>query len=716
MLNAKKAAIEREERDRKVWERKVRRAERFLLALRNKLLTAAFEGWRVRVVELARQRRRVNATLMKMTHRVLAAAFDGWAESAARAARHRRLAARAVRKMTRRTASRAFGRWAHAAGEAQRKAAATERHANRLWRRKTLAAFNGWRDSAATRRRNRAVAMRVVGAVAHQTAYRAFTSWARGVAESIRKKIAVRRALARMRRRALVDCFYAWLNSAEDARAAWSRAARAEGLRRRGERRLRAACHRAWAELAANAGRRRDAEDDAVERATLAVLAAHDRVRRTRLVAGVFGAWRGTRLGVDLARLRGGVDAARTAIEREREQAIAFLFVRRVMKKRINVLHAWRRYVVDARRRERVLGDNMRRVLRERKCRLAVRAWADAAWERVQRHRKSHAARRHLRARRMERCVAEWRAQCPTRKRWLKERAQKLAAAQRSGAAPVAVGSSVSQIAFDGWSASAMVRTAVYRDGQEVDEPGTTQQPVGDEGTRAEAGTHETIASAAAMAALRASFEEFDPGDVDDDASGDGSGPIARLSGVPTVPTVPTVPSPAVGSRAAAAAAATPSPPSPLHLDWNFDAPFAENVASSSPATLPPLDDASDPTGFDRRANAASASSTRQRRAGEGPHRAGRDSTGAGARVVGGLESRYREVMGEIATLEGSLPPPTSPPPTRATLRGSDRDGLERLAGAESRATSALHAARDDQAELRRIFSRSTSPYEPSDE
>ena len=313
-----------------------------------------------------------------------------------------------------------------------------------------------------------------------------------------------------------------------------------------------AACHRAWAELAADAGRRRDAEDDAVERATLAVLAAHDRVRRTRLVAGVFGAWRGTRLGVDLARLRGGVDAARTAIEREREQAIAFLFVRRVMKKRINVLHAWRRYVVDARRRERVLGDNMRRVLRERKCRLAVRAWADAAWERVQRHRKSHAARRHLRARRMERCVAEWRAQCPTRKRWLKERAQKLAAAQRSGAAPVAVGSSVSQIAFDGWSASAMVRTAVYRDGQEVDEPGTTQQPVGDEGTRAEAGTHETIASAAAMAALRASFEEFDPGDVDDDASGDGSGPIARLSGVPTVPTVPNVPSPAVGSRAAA--------------------------------------------------------------------------------------------------------------------------------------------------------------------
>ena len=57
-------------------------------------------------------------------------------------------------------------------------------------------------------------------------------------------------------------------------------------------------------------------------------------------------------------------------------------------------------------------------------------------------------------------------------------------------------------------------------DKKEVDEPGTAQQPVGDEGTRAEAGTHETIASAAAMAALRASFEEFNPGDVDDDKNG----------------------------------------------------------------------------------------------------------------------------------------------------------------------------------------------------
>ena len=409
-------------------------------------------------------------------------------------------------------------------------------------------------------------------------------------------------------------------------------------MRRRGERRLRAACHRAWADLAANAGRERDAEDFTTHTAVpLAVLAAHARVRRTRLVAGVFEAWRGTRLGVDLARLRGGVDAARTAIEREREQAIAFLFVRRVMKKRINVLHAWRRYVVDARRRERVLGDNMRRVLRERKCRLAVRAWADAAWERVQRHRKSYAARRHLRARRMERCVAEWRARCPTRKRWLKERAQKLAAAQRSGTAPVAVGSSVSQIAFDGWSASAMVRTAVYRDGTEVDQqnPETARgDAVGDEGTRAEAGTHETIASAAAMAALRASFDDFNPGDVDDDdASDDGSGPVARESGVRsvrTVQTVPTAPSHPVGSRAVTpSAAATPSPPSPLHLDWNFDAPFAENVAASSPsATRSPLDSsaASDLTGFVNnppRSNEASASYTRQPRAGEGEGRGG---------------------------------------------------------------------------------------------
>ena len=139
---------------------------------------------------------------------------------------------------------------------------------------------------------------------------------------------------------------------------------------------------------------------------------------------------------------------------------------------------------------------------------------------------------------------------------------------------------------------------AVYRDGQEVDkkevdEPGTAQQPVGDEGTRAEAGTHETIASAAAMAALRASFEEFNPGDVDDDddASDDGSGPIARLSGVPTVPavrTVPTVPRPdRPESRRrfprGGGGGVHPVAAIPLHLDWNFDAP-ARRVAASTDA------------------------------------------------------------------------------------------------------------------------------------
>ena len=75
MLNAKKAAIEREEREHKVWEQKVRRAERFLLALCNKLLTATFTTWYDNVITLRRQRRRLNATLMKMTHRILDAAF-----------------------------------------------------------------------------------------------------------------------------------------------------------------------------------------------------------------------------------------------------------------------------------------------------------------------------------------------------------------------------------------------------------------------------------------------------------------------------------------------------------------------------------------------------------------------------------------------------------------------------------------------------------------
>jgi hypothetical protein len=466
-----------------------------------------------------------------------------------------------------------------------------------------------------------------------------------------------------MRRRCLVDCFYAWLNETEDSRAAWTRASFADGLKRKYEKRLRAACYRGWMDLVLETKRLERQETNAVERSEHAVLAAHRRVTLTRVTARAFRGWRGTRMGTPIGALRAGVGAARDVIEKEREQAIAFLFVRRVMKKRINVLHAWRRYVVDMRRRESLLGDNMRRVLRERKLRLAVRAWAAAAWERVRRHARTHTARRHARFRTMERCVAEWRSQCPTRKKWLQERAQKLAAAQRSGDRPVAVGSSVSQIAFDGWSASAMVRTAVYRDGQLVEpEANAGEVTRGETGHTHEDG-HERIASVAAMAALRASFDEFDPADPD-------PVPVTIADTPPTVHTTPTV----------------HPPPSPVELDWNFDESFEHNAAVVSPVARAPLDSGdSDMTGFGAVDGPA----------GLNPHSAVSSyNRGMGPRVVGGLDARYREVMGEIADLEGSLPAERTPPPPRGA-RGSRGDGLERLAGAESRATSALHAARD---------------------
>ena len=662
MLNAKKASIEREETETRVWTRKVQRAERFLLAMRNKRVTLTFNTWSDRVATLTRQRRKVSAAVAKMRHRVLNAAFNGWSESAARSAGHRRLAARAVRKMTRRRTTRAFGRWLHAAGEMRRKESATTRHAQRLWKRKTLAAFAGWKDSASTQSRNRRVALKVVKAATQHTMYASFRSWTDSHRESVRQQVAMRRAIERMRRRCLVDCFYAWLNETEDSRAAWTRASFADGLKRKYEKRLRAACYRGWMDLVLETKRLERQETNAVERAEHAVLAAHRRVTLTRVTARAFRGWRGTRMGTPIGALRAGVGAARDVIEKEREQAIAFLFVRRVMKKRINVLHAWRRYVVDMRRRESLLGDNMRRVLRERKLRLAVRAWAAAAWERVRRHARTHTARRHARFRTMERCVAEWRSQCPTRKKWLQERAQKLAAAQRSGDRPVAVGSSVSQIAFDGWSASAMVRTVVYRDGQPVD----TEANAGEvtRGENAEDG-HERIASVAAMAALRASFDEFDPADPD-------PVPVTIADTPPTaVHTTPTTVHP---------------PLSPVELDWNFDESFEHNAAVVSPVARAPLDSGdSDMTGFGAVDGPA----------GLNPHSAVSSyNRGMGPRVVGGLDARYREVMGEIADLEGSLPAERTPPPPRGG-RGSRGDGLERLAGAESRATSALHAARD---------------------
>jgi hypothetical protein len=207
----------------------------------------------------------------------------------------------------------------------------------------------------------------VVKAATQHTMYASFRSWTDSHRESVRQQVAMRRAIERMRRRCLVDCFYAWLNETEDSRAAWTRASFADGLKRKYEKRLRAACYRGWMDLVLETKRLERQETNAVERSEHAVLAAHRRVTLTRVTARAFRGWRGTRMGTPIGALRAGVGAARDVIEKEREQAIAFLFVRRVMKKRINVLHAWRRYVVDMRRRESLLGDNMRRVLRERK-------------------------------------------------------------------------------------------------------------------------------------------------------------------------------------------------------------------------------------------------------------------------------------------------------------------------------------------------------------
>ena len=168
------------------------------------------------------------------------------------------------------------------------------------------------------------------------------------------------------------------------------------------------------------------------------------------------------------------------------------------------------------------------------------------------------------------------------------------------------------------------------------------------------------------MAALRASFDEFDPADPN-------PVPVTIADTPPTAVHTPTPVHP---------------PLSPVELDWNFDESFEHNAAVVSPVARAPLDSGdSDMTGFGAVDGPA----------GLNPHSAVSSynrGPGFNTRVVGGLDARYREVMGEIADLEGSLPAERTPPPPRGA-RGSRGDGLERLAGAESRATSALHAARD---------------------
>ena len=228
--------------------------------------------------------------------------------------------------------------------------------------------------------------------------------------------------------------------------------------------------------------------------------------------------------------------SASVAAEKTRADATARLirqlFARRAAVKRFKMFAHWRRWASGSARSAKRLGDEMRAVLRSRFARRALDAWSDYAWEKATRRAEEKAARRFEgvgfaaeektktegekgdSGRLFEKSSAAP-GRSPARSL---EKSAALDPGASGGATPNPnpnqpasfSSSSLANIAFEGWSAAAMVKTTVFRDPNEPAgdaEDSDSAAPDPDPEAASAAADPERLASAAAAAALSASSE-----------------------------------------------------------------------------------------------------------------------------------------------------------------------------------------------------------------
>ena len=284
--------------------------------------------------------------------------------------------------------------------------------------------------------------------------------------------------------------------------------------------------------------------------------------------------------------------SASVAAEKTRADATARLirqlFARRAAVKRFKMFAHWRRWASGSARSAKRLGDEMRAVLRSRFARRALDAWSDYAWEKATRRAEEKAARRFEGVG----FAAEEKTKTEGEKGDSGRLFEKSSAAPRSPARsleksaaldPGASGgatpnpnpnqpasfssSSLANIAFEGWSAAAMVKTTVFRDPNEPAgdaEDSDSAAPDPDPEAASAAADPERLASAAAAAALNASFESW---------SGEGADAAARA-------TLEPVPEARARLAKKEDAPSEDSAEPKRATEWDWDATVAENLGT----------------------------------------------------------------------------------------------------------------------------------------
>jgi len=239
------------------WLAGIRKAERFILALRKRVLSHAFIRWRLQHQRNKIHKKRVHNVLVRLTKRVSYKAFSAWAGTTWMAKRQREMVRRAVAKISKDRVANAFFEWRNflvAKTNFAAKVGLASRFVNALRAREQHRAFNGWRSGARKRREdvlkvaqcvlkmtrnaraaaflewatlceqtkaNESVSKRLMETSLRRAMNRvvscAFTGWAGHAAERRRQRVAVGRAVAKLTRRAIDESFYDWRDAVADA-------------------------------------------------------------------------------------------------------------------------------------------------------------------------------------------------------------------------------------------------------------------------------------------------------------------------------------------------------------------------------------------------------------------------------------------------------------------------------------------------------------------
>ena len=220
-LLAKRAHVEREERERKVWEHKLRRAERFILAWQNRTVSDAFSQWHSNWRDIRLERNRIKVVVARMTKRLLFAAWGAWCGTIIDTRRQRKVVRLVLVRIMDRLRATSFYDWVD-------KVQAKKEHSRReqdewqvnmvktrrfvlAWQNQRMnAAFICWQSNWVEMKRQRKILENCVKRMTHRLVFAAFAEWADTTVELKRDRNILRRAAMRMSRRQLASAFFDW--------------------------------------------------------------------------------------------------------------------------------------------------------------------------------------------------------------------------------------------------------------------------------------------------------------------------------------------------------------------------------------------------------------------------------------------------------------------------------------------------------------------------